>query len=136
MREKLPISKSKEQLIKGVNPIFACIGTLEDFENSLKTAPHINDDFGLNNVQNVDWFRGHTEYEGSLGAGPGTYIISPINTFNKLSRGFYCCTGLIVAGITPDGQKISFLTITEVSDHGPYFSSSVGPNIATSGTFR
>jgi hypothetical protein len=38
------------------------------------------------------------------------FVMSGIDSDNKMSRGFYNCTGLIVTGKTDNGKNISFLT--------------------------
>jgi hypothetical protein len=107
---------SKRLLEAGVNPIMACIGSGGQFLDSPKEdenyllIPHIDDKFGLGNMQNVDWSSGGKFGEGFLNGGPASYVISPDDGSNKFSLGFFPCTGLIVAGITEDGQKLSFLT--------------------------
>ena len=46
-----------------------------------------------------------------LSAGPGTYVISSIDSAKKYSRNFIMCTGLLVIGVDKHtGQKISFLS--------------------------
>jgi len=99
-------------LEKGIKPIIVCIGTPEDFEtkkDSPKKTIHI---LGLDNVQNIDWVSGSYEFqiEKPLTAGPKTYIISPIDDFNKYSKSFTRCVGLVITGVDKEtGKNISFL---------------------------
>lgn len=98
--------------IEGVKPIIVCTGTPNDFSGSPAEFPYPGDNFNLKNIQEIDWFNGHiqTRDQQLLNAGAKTYVISPLDSSNKLSKEFYSCTGLVVAGITPTGEKISFLT--------------------------
>jgi len=42
--------------------------------------------------------------------GDGVYIMSGINSNNKVSEGYAMCTGLVVAGVGPGGKNISLMT--------------------------
>ena len=109
---------ARDLLEAKASPIFVSIGSEDDFKKFKKAYPkdpnNIDNDFGLGNLQEVSWLTGKAYREDgseeSLSAGPQTYVISGIDNSNKFSKGFCPCTGLIVAGITPSGKKISFLT--------------------------
>lgn len=117
MKESLTEKRPLEHLNEGVKPIMTCVGSFNDFrgvEISLKHPEHINNDFLLVNLQNVDWVHGTygtTKTEDSLSAGPSTYIISAVDASNKFSKEYKRCTGLIVVGIDKNTKEnVSFST--------------------------
>ncbi|MFA5791465.1 MAG: hypothetical protein WC884_00285 [Candidatus Paceibacterota bacterium] len=115
MNEGPHIPKTQEHLNKGISPIIYCVGSPKDFVEHSEDSPDTiissqDNNFGLENVKNINWGHGNFEGENSLSAGPCTYVISGVDNSNKSSKGFGPCTGLIVAGITKTGEKVSFLS--------------------------
>jgi len=116
MLEKSPgkkVDKIKpEHLKEGINPILACVGTLWSFHNDGRMVSAIVDGKILNG-QNVD-FKGEPKELQKMGfenGGVDSYVISPVDHFDKYSEKFYDCTGLVVAGIERGtAQKISFMS--------------------------
>jgi len=97
-------------LREGVHPIVACIGSKKDFDDQLSEiksrarnpdTKNVNySDFAINNTKN-----------GFKHAGFETYVISPIDSSNKWSTGFYDCTGIVAVGIDKEtGKEISFMS--------------------------
>lgn len=95
MNEGLNIVKKEGHLKEGVQPIMTCIGSPREFPEK------ISKDLKLQEMEDVDWFK-HKAGEG--------YVISLVDSSSKFSKDFFVCMGLLVAGITPDGKKLSFLT--------------------------
>ncbi len=95
MNEGLNVSKKESHLKEGVTPIMTCIGSLREFPEEISTG------LKLQEMKDVDWFK-HKEGEG--------YVVSSVDSSSKFSREFFVCMGLLVAGITPEGKRLSFLT--------------------------
>jgi hypothetical protein len=101
-----------EHLKGGEKPIIACIGELEQFPGH------------RSGIKNIDEFSGYgsldVDYSGDpkqlsirdfKNAGSGSYVISSIDNFDKLSTWFLNCTGLVVAGRSKEtGENVSFLS--------------------------
>ncbi|MDO8660225.1 MAG: hypothetical protein Q7K54_06580 [Candidatus Parcubacteria bacterium] len=109
MNERLSVAKKEGHLKEGVKPIFASMGSREDYNDSALNFPG---DSELNSALDVDFFSSPSDLreKGFLAENYG-YVISAINDSDKLSRSFANCTGLVVAGkdkIT--GKNISFLS--------------------------
>lgn len=103
---------NSEHLREGVEPIMVCVGTEDDYKEQFKELNEHFEDYHPG-VHNVDYFT-HAEIldrKGFKNTGDRTYVISPLDKFDKFSEGFYNCTGLIVVGkSTRDGENISFLS--------------------------
>ncbi len=103
---------NREHLKEDVSPIMVCVGTEEDYKDQLKEIDRHFEDF-VHGVHNVDYFT-HAEIldrKGFANTGNRTYVISPLDKFDKFSEGFFNCTGLIVVGRSQrDGENISFLS--------------------------
>jgi len=104
--------KPIEHLREGVRPIMTCVGTREDFDfrldhlvqyfNKSKSFPAHNIDYDAPSyVLNKNDF---------LNGGDGTYVISIPDSRDKFSQGYINCTGLIIAGIKKNGEKVSILS--------------------------
>lgn len=134
MRERLNTTKRQDvksvntieashfkHLTEGVSPIMVCLNENE-FTN-FKTLEHLftsksgrlkrlfKSESKL--VHDVD-YSASSDYltrNNFLNGGTETYVISPVDEKDKISRGFFDCTGLVVVGIDKTtGKKISFLS--------------------------
>lgn len=90
-------------------PIMTCVGTLSDFDDTLpedfrgilereKTDHDAHIDGP--NIDNVS-FKADTkdkEQAGLISSGPYQYVMSPVDSKDKFSSGFYSCLGLVVVG--------------------------------------
>lgn len=114
MNEKLSFFEHKAEREAGEEepkPIFVSLGTASDY--GLDKAGSAPSEFDISQARNIDWISSESELRKNklLNAGEGTYVISPIDNFNKFSKDFVTCTGLIVAGIDKKtGEDISFLS--------------------------
>ncbi len=126
-REHQNAPKNLEQslnshLAKGVRPIMTSIGSFEDYkdlEREHPELPNLDTDMDLKSATNVNWHADNKALAENdlLNAGEYTYVISKIDSANKLSRQFGGCTGLVVAGTeTESGKNISFLTHQNLGD--------------------
>jgi hypothetical protein len=101
-----------EHLKEDVSPIMVCVGTAEDYQDQLNEISSHFDDY-VHGVHNADYFSDSEilDRKGFKNTGNNTYVISPLDKFDKFSEGFYNCTGLIVVGRNKrDGENISFLS--------------------------
>lgn len=117
-------NQKDSHLSVGIKPIMTCVGSLEDFnlppysfKKTVEERASVNDIFDENNQQsnkklhNVDFYNKDISPTGSLTYGFETYVISPIDSFNKFSEEILDCTSLVVCGIDKNTNKqISFLT--------------------------
>ena len=108
------LAKTKEEYYRelletGAKPILYWSISREEFLRVIKEDKRAIDSFWLEDKKNIDWANDKNSKE-FLNAGPKTYAISQVDNSNKFSMGYFPCTGLLVAGITKTGEKISFLT--------------------------
>ncbi len=114
MTEGAPKVKNlSEHLKEGVKPIVTCLGTPKDYEDA--PGYKFPDGQGSATATNVDTIYNPNSPEkvnlNVLNAGQETYAISMIDSLDKYSKGFICCTGLVVVGKDKvTGKNISFLT--------------------------
>lgn len=114
--EKFYIPKPRTHLssrIEGARPIFACVGTPDDFEKSGFSPEQPLQILGLgNDAQNID--------------SEGDTSILKLDESNKYSKAFSVCTGLVVTGISrKTGKNVSFLSHQNANDvlEGKFISS-------------
>lgn len=106
----------KSHLTEGAQPIIACLisrGDKDFGEDMIALHEDFDDYSSLKTVHNIDWNSGtfNLDRQKFLHAGSTTYVMSTIDSFQKFSRDFIRCTGLVVAGVEKEtGRKISFLT--------------------------
>jgi len=88
--------------------IVTCVGTQEDFSR--------NDSWPVRQTDTVlvDYYGNNDETWTRLkqkSAGRETYVISALDSFNKESRNYADCTGIVAVGVDKEtGENISFLT--------------------------
>jgi hypothetical protein len=102
-------SLKSEHLKEGIKPIIACLGSLHRF---IKGRVFYND-FGSPDEHNVSYWMKASDMDraGLKNAGENSYVISPVDDFNKYSMGFRNCTGLVAVGEDKEtGKNISFLS--------------------------
>jgi hypothetical protein len=104
-----------EHLNEGVRPIMACIGTREQFlgHPGAEKAAFSYTELTPDGTTNVDFGANPTDLKEKAfkNAGWHSYVISTIDDSNKLSKGFYNCTGVVVTGIDKmTGENISFVS--------------------------
>lgn len=119
MIEKIPEVKptkvnKPEHLKEGISPIIACVGSPEDFQydgkiNWLLSGKQIN------YAHNVDYYGKPEDLAKSEikndKFGHGGYVISPVDSWDKYSREYHDCTGLIMTGVDKiTGKNISFIS--------------------------
>jgi hypothetical protein len=116
------VVEKKEHLKQGVKPIMACVGTPDDFEDCKIPLGSIDwrDTVDLREAKsvvggyaNVDYYADPRDLESKefKNAGKGSYVISNIDSKNKLSISYVNCTGVIVSGQDKlTGENISFLS--------------------------
>jgi len=105
--------KNYKHLREDIKPIFACIGKTKEHENQSKTLCRIFNNQSVKNVENINYSENpySLEEKNIKNAGWRTYVISPIDSFDKFSRKYLDCTGLIVAGKDKaTNENISFIT--------------------------
>ncbi len=116
MNENFNLENKNKHLIEGVRPIFACVGSFEDFgikDPYPKNGPGYQIDLKLKNPQfiDIDSSKEKLVENKLLNAGEKTYVISEINDSDKFSKKFHRCTGLVVSGIDKiTGKNISFVS--------------------------
>lgn len=104
-----------DHLQKDIKPIFVCVGEYEEHINESKNLYKVfhGGPVKIKNVEDVD-YSGNPDIlkeKGMKNAGRVTYVISQIDSFDKFSREYFDCIGLIAAGkdkIT--NENISFIT--------------------------
>ncbi|MFZ2975342.1 MAG: hypothetical protein WA055_01785 [Candidatus Moraniibacteriota bacterium] len=110
-----PNSLKSEHLKEDVKPILVCAGKPDNFKDSLLSDEKIlklenpsktmHVDFSLKSVPDLIK-RGYGK-SGEV----SSYVISEINNFDKISKGFVNCTGVIIAGKDKEtGEDISILS--------------------------
>lgn len=112
-KETKPLKKF-EHLKDGIRPIIGCLITPEHFE----TVEAAKDVFGdpeshKPRQHNVDFYGTPEKLkaQGMKTAGKETYVISPVDDWDKFSHGFADCTGLVVVGVDKiTGKNISFMS--------------------------
>ena len=104
-----------KHLKKGVAPIMACIGMPEQFKENPGEEQKIFDaeEQESPSLHNVDYYGNPTDLKKQKfkNAGDYSYVISTIDTADKVSRTYRNCTGLVVSGQDKEtGENISFLS--------------------------
>lgn len=102
-----------EYLRKDIKPIFACVGQFDEHLKQSETLRQVFNNQFVGNAENIDYseYPNILKEKGIKNGGLETYVLSPINSFDKFSRGYCDCTGLVVAGkdqITH--ENISFIS--------------------------
>lgn len=123
------LSKSEgnleHEVIEVARPIMTSIGTFEtynDLKEKYPDLPNLDNDLGLSDVMDVDWFSDQDTIDamGLLNAGQHTYVISKLDEKNKISKSFSECTGIISSGLEKaTGRYISFMTHQDLPDLSP-----------------
>jgi hypothetical protein len=94
-------------LEKGYKPIQVCIGNIDN-DLSAFFDKNIEKFRTLENVDNVDYNSGDISFYDQnkmLNGGPGTYVISDVNSKDKCTTGLFDCTSLIVVGEEKETEK-------------------------------
>jgi hypothetical protein len=102
-----------EHLNKDTQPIIACIGTIYDFKENSDIIRKIYRPDDNDTIENVDYFAKHEDLveRDFKNAEDRSYVISPVNGKDKISRTFENCTGAAVSGSDKKtGKNISFLS--------------------------
>lgn len=118
MSEGLPkaesgYAKRGEHLKVGVEPILACVGAPADYRDDPKIRNVSLDAAIPERVHSINIYGilNELKEQGFKSNGHESYVISPVDDFDKYSKDFYNCTGLIVAGKEEKtGRTISFLS--------------------------
>lgn len=109
-------SPKLRHLKEGVQGIIVCVGTQDQFKESSGPEKEVFFDMPIPyhvSAHDVDYFGDPHDLQtrGFKNAGLKSYVISPIDNFDKFSREFKDCTGLIVTGQDKEtGQNISFVS--------------------------
>lgn len=101
-----------EHLREGVSPIFACVGTFEQLKNDPELKK-IREPQNTSEFDNVDYYGNPASLRegGFKTGGRESYVISPVDALNKISRSLADCTGIIAAGRDKDTDgNISLLS--------------------------
>jgi len=105
-----------EHLKKEAKPIMACLGTFRDFEISAdetsKRLIHPNDNHS-DYCEDIDYYAKSSDGKniGSKTCGESTYVISPVSSYDKMTRYLYDCTTVVAAGRDKyTEEEISFLS--------------------------
>ncbi|MCK9351729.1 MAG: hypothetical protein WCT49_05160 [Candidatus Paceibacterota bacterium] len=104
-----------EHLNEGVRPIIAGVGTLSEFyqeEDSIvrKIFKGPENDTTLDDVNYFDSPENLTN-RNYKNPSEDSYVISPVNDKDKISRSYRDCTGIAVSGVDKEtGKNISFLS--------------------------
>lgn len=115
MEQKRLNTLKSEHLNDGVRPIIACIGTLKDFYDEKgsvveKIFKGPKDDITL---EDVDYYGDRETLNRKNYKKPEelSYVISPVNGKDKISRSYKNCTGVVVSGADKETKEnISFLS--------------------------
>lgn len=94
---------------KEIRPIFVCLidsSTEKDYTNTEQILEIKNTGHNIYYGAEVE----DLNSKGELNDGKFTYVISNIDNSNKYSEDFKNCTGVVVAGINKNGEKISFMS--------------------------
>jgi hypothetical protein len=125
--QEAALSKSMDGGREVNNPIITCIGTRSDFEKSLpenfqkmldgedSRSAYPTDP----NIDNVSYHASTNDKEkaGLLSDGPYQYVMSPVDSKDKYSSGFYGCLGLVVVGKDKEtNENISTMLHTPLYD--------------------
>jgi len=99
-----------EHLKDKKDAIMACVGTQERFfmSKDRKLFLDLYDSPTNTNNRNVDFYGESQELRKQKfkNAGRDSFVISPIDGFDKLSKTFINCTGLVVAGRDKKPERI------------------------------
>jgi hypothetical protein len=114
-RPKLPDALKSEHLKKDAKPIIACIGTIKQFLETAgekaTTKIYLSPDDP--EMQNIDYYGDPAKLAENQhkNAGYNSYVISAIDSLDKISKSYMNCTGLIVTGQDrKTGEDVSFLS--------------------------
>ncbi len=124
-------TKKSEHLKEGVSPIFACIGTRDQFDKARhepkvfkmlsdlmwdSPVPGTPGHYGLPNDRenrDADYYGDPKDLQRDnfKNRGEDTYVISPVDELDKLSNQFANCTGVVATGREKEtGRNISFFS--------------------------
>jgi hypothetical protein len=109
--------ESKTHLEEGVKPIIACIGSEEDFDHRF-AWDLINQSDQNKNLLEVKYGAPKSELDENniTYLSPHDYLISPIDSRDKVSYDYQTCIGLVVVGIDKEtNEQISMLTHQNIS---------------------
>jgi hypothetical protein len=113
-REGLVNTLKSEHLSEGVKPIMFCVGTPDDFKKDPGPVSKIFRQGNDSTIDNVDFSEGVQEIltkNGFKNPEFESYVISPVDSKDKLSAKFKNCTGVIVSGKDKNSEEfISFLS--------------------------
>jgi hypothetical protein len=112
------IEQKPKHLNPGVKPIIACLEEMDELDLGRAYAGRDFLKDSYRTAHDVD-YRGEPRYlqlKNFLHNDMRSYVISTIDSQDKYSEGYQDCTGLVVSGVTPDGQKISFITHQDPKD--------------------
>ncbi len=97
--------------------IIACVGPKEHFTEGLRWLEKFELDTKHLFAEATDWNappsildRRQQLHNKTASPEKGIYVMSHINSNNKISTGYQDCTGVAVAGVGAGGKKVSFLT--------------------------
>ncbi len=113
MEEREINTLKSEHLNEGVKPIIFCVGTIQDFQNDPGPVRKIDRPGDDENIANVDYWAKHKKLisENFKNAKYQSYVISPADEKNKISKSYRDCTGVVLSGIDKETNKaISILT--------------------------
>ena len=111
-QEKINPLKS-EHLNEGIKPIMVSIGIERMHKNNLEEIHEL-----IKNATFVDFYEDRETLDSQeiKNAGNQTYVISPLDSSNKLSQRYINCTGLLTVGVDKEsGKNISLLSHQEPS---------------------
>ena len=118
MFNELPVeSKLNQQEIpqtrilrEGVRPIMACVGSKKDFGTQNDEIEAKFDSPDVKHIDYSDEVENHIK-NGFRHGGFETYVMSKIDSQNKISSEFYDCTGIVAVGVDKEsGENISFMS--------------------------
>ncbi|MEK7179190.1 MAG: hypothetical protein AAB727_02965 [Patescibacteria group bacterium] len=105
-----------EHLKEGISPIVACVGTPEQFRDNPGDEQRVLIIGGIEEEKaplNINYYGEQDALvkRGMKNAGKFSYVMSPIDAADKISRRFINCTGLVVAGKDKrTGENVSLVT--------------------------
>jgi hypothetical protein len=107
-KKKNPLKS--EHLKEGVKPIMVCLRTQHySMENSVSEDSVSR----KSNTHNVDYYRKADDLakKSFMSNGDGTYVVSTVDSLDKMSSGLMDCNGVLVAGKDKEtGEEISLLS--------------------------
>jgi hypothetical protein len=102
--------KYEKHLENGFRPIMACVGTPDQFKVSTPKEEFFDE--GEKDYE-IDYYKDHEKLVFDDFKNPETfsYVISPVDQYNKYSNQFANCTGVIGIGYNKNlGKNISFMS--------------------------